>query len=82
VKDEEPGQFSKPWRLEPGLDQSKYFKIWAGKSSQKYVIPLGVFRRHPGFLTICGNPNHAHVWPKKCGAKTKPAFCQLLRDCT
>jgi len=27
-----------------------------------------------GFLTISGNPNHAHIWPEKRGIKTQPAF--------
>ena len=61
MDDEEPCQFSKLWRLELGLDQSKYFELFAGKSSQKHVIPLGRVRRHLDFITIYGNPNDAYI---------------------
>jgi len=61
VKDEKLGQFLKPCRLEPSLDQSKYFDLLVGKSSPKHVIPLRGVRGHPRFLTVCDNPNHDHI---------------------
>jgi len=34
------------------------------------------------FLTMCGNPNHAHVLHVKGGVQTELANCSILPGCT
>jgi len=34
------------------------------------------------FPSMCGKPSYDHVFPRKHGIQSDPAFCQLLPGCT